>query len=74
MRSIMAELQRRLHGTQSPCRQFPTSGFEEETYSSSTGHLYYPAKIGQVLHSKYQIVGKLGYGTTSTVWMCQDLR
>ncbi|KAK7730054.1 hypothetical protein SLS57_001714 [Botryosphaeria dothidea] len=51
-----------------------TEKIEEETYSSYTNDLYYPAKIGQVLHLQYQVVGKLGYDTTSTVWMCRDLR
>lgn len=82
-RSVTEQLQRRLSGTRLPCRQWHTSGFEtlpvtekieEETYSSYTNDLYYPAKIGQVLHLQYQVVGKLGYDTTSTVWMCRDLR
>ncbi|KAJ5399741.1 hypothetical protein N7465_010230 [Penicillium sp. CMV-2018d] len=34
---------------------------------------YYPANIGDVLISKYQIIGKLGFGTTSTVWLARDL-
>ncbi|CRK40370.1 hypothetical protein BN1723_004798 [Verticillium longisporum] len=31
-------------------------------------------KIGQVIHDHYQIVAKLGYGTSSTVWLARDLR
>ncbi|KAF2087890.1 kinase-like protein [Saccharata proteae CBS 121410] len=36
-------------------------------------HEYYPARIGEVLDSRYQIVGKLGYGSTSAFWMFGDL-
>ncbi|KKZ58530.1 hypothetical protein EMCG_05518 [[Emmonsia] crescens] len=63
-------------------RSFPTSGFEvidhsgpmeEEKLSGYKSELYYPAYIGQVFNSRYQIVGKLGYGVTSTVWLARDL-
>ncbi|KAF2671233.1 putative CDK4/6 [Microthyrium microscopicum] len=65
-----------------PPWKYPTTGFpildkslviEEERqplYSSTT---FYPAKIGEVLNTRYQIVGKLGYGGYSTVWLCRDL-
>ncbi|KIY50014.1 putative CDK4/6 [Fistulina hepatica ATCC 64428] len=64
-----------------PPRQFPTSGFqlldttqpiEEETYSWYNPTHYYPVHIGDVYQS-YQVVGKLGYGGYSTVWLCRDL-
>ncbi|OJD10766.1 CMGC/SRPK protein kinase [Emergomyces pasteurianus Ep9510] len=35
---------------------------------------YYPAQIGQVLADRYQIVGKLGYGVASTVWLGRDIQ
>ena len=34
---------------------------------------YYPVNIGDVFSSKYQIIGKLGFGVTSTVWLARDL-
>ena len=34
---------------------------------------YYPMQIGQVLENRYQVVVKLGYGTSSTVWLSRDL-
>ncbi|KAF5623651.1 serine threonine kinase [Fusarium sp. NRRL 25303] len=34
---------------------------------------YYPMGIGQVIHETYQVVAKLGYGTSSTVWLSRDL-
>ena len=64
-------------------RVFPTTGFtiipvsetvEEECWFYYTPQSFYPVRIGDVLHSKYQVLYKLGYGTTSTIWMCRDLR
>lgn len=61
---------------------FPTSGFEivrpseileEEWFERFRQGRYYPANIGDLINSKYQIVGKLGFGTTSTVWLARDL-
>lgn len=46
---------------------------EEERLPSYSARQFYPAKIGDVLNSKYQILGKLGFGTTSTVWLGRDL-
>ncbi|KAJ2990091.1 hypothetical protein NUW54_g8582 [Trametes sanguinea] len=34
---------------------------------------FYPVELGEVLHSRYQVIGKLGYGGYSTVWLCRDL-
>ncbi|KAJ5209217.1 hypothetical protein N7449_003596 [Penicillium cf. viridicatum] len=66
----------------SPALQFPTSGFkvikpsqilEEERFEEFKKGNYYPVNIGDVLVSKYQILGKLGFGTTSTVWLALEL-
>ncbi|RMZ75253.1 hypothetical protein DV738_g5582, partial [Chaetothyriales sp. CBS 135597] len=46
---------------------------EEETLDFYNPSNFYPAYIGQVLASKYKIVGKLGYGASSTVWLAKDL-
>lgn len=63
-------------------RQFPNTGFqildnglivEEEREPLCSTATFYPVKIGEVLHSRYQIVGKLGYGGYSTVWLSRDL-
>jgi serine/threonine-protein kinase SRPK3 len=66
----------------SPPMRFPTSGFpvvpadvqleEESSERFETGR-YYPINIGDVLASKYQVVGKLGWGVTSTAWLARDL-
>ncbi|KAJ3474635.1 hypothetical protein NLG97_g9754 [Lecanicillium saksenae] len=64
-------------------RRFLTTGFtviqpdhklEEERLPCYRRDEYYPTKIGEVLHGHYQVVAKLGYGTTSTVWLSRDLR
>lgn len=67
----------------SPPRSFPTSGFkvvsdveklEEENWEWYHPGLFYPVRIGELLHSRYQVLGKLGYGSRSTAWLCRDLR
>lgn len=35
---------------------------------------YYPAKIGDVIEDRYQIVGKLGFGVGSTVWLANEFK
>lgn len=62
--------------------RFPTSGFEivntskildEERFEEFKAGQYYPVNIGDIFGSKYQAVGKLGFGATSTVWLARDL-
>ncbi|KAK4149514.1 kinase-like domain-containing protein [Chaetomidium leptoderma] len=50
-----------------------TKKIEEETLPDYLPERFYPVRIGEVLASRYQVVGKLGYGTTSTVWLARDL-
>ncbi|MBE3045614.1 hypothetical protein IMZ48_24315 [Candidatus Bathyarchaeota archaeon] len=61
--------------------RFPTAGFqtmsdsviiEEEQVGEFKAGRYYPVNIGDVYHGKVQVVGKLGFGTTSTVWLAWD--
>lgn len=61
---------------------FPNNGFdiieepsveEEESEGFPSGD-YYPMVIGDVLNSRYQVVGKLGFGVSSTVWLARDMR
>lgn len=49
----------------------PSERVEEENFGFKR---YYPARIGEVLSSRYQVVGKLGFGSSSTVWLAQDLQ
>ncbi|KAG6835546.1 hypothetical protein H0H93_000321 [Arthromyces matolae] len=46
---------------------------EEETMRDYVAEEYYPVRIGDLISSRYQVVGKLGYGVTSTVWLARDL-
>jgi len=47
---------------------------EEETLPDYIASRYYPVRIGEILRDRYQVVGKLGFGATSTVWLARDLR
>lgn len=62
--------------------KLPTSGFrtiehplllEEEQLPEYSTDRYCAVDIGEVFASKYQVVGKLGFGSTSTVWLARDL-
>lgn len=62
--------------------RFPTKGFEiitasqaleEERFTGFKKGQYYPVHIGEVFNSRYQTIGKLGFGVTSTVWLARDL-
>ncbi|RDH36245.1 CMGC protein kinase [Aspergillus welwitschiae] len=46
---------------------------EEETLPTYNAEKYYPVRLGEVLDGRYQVVAKLGYGVTSTVWLGRDL-
>lgn len=47
---------------------------EEETVRGYKAEHYFPVQIGQIFRDRYRVVGKLGYGSASTVWLCHDLR
>ena len=52
------------------------SGFkqvEEEGLPNYKPDHWYPVRIGDVLHHRYEIVVKLGFGMTATVWLAKDL-
>lgn len=46
---------------------------EEETLPNYTAAQYYPIRIGEVIKERYQVIGKLGYGSTSTAWLARDM-
>jgi hypothetical protein len=47
---------------------------EEETLPKYNPNNFYPAKLGEILHDRYKIIAKLGYGMTATVWLAKDLK
>lgn len=47
---------------------------EEETLPDYDAEHFYPIHIGDNLNARYSVLGKLGYGITSTVWLCRDLK
>lgn len=71
------------YATGHPARDLKSTGFEvidpsqlveEERLPFYNRSHYYPMRIGEVLKDRYQVIAKLGYGTSSTVWLCRDLR
>lgn len=52
----------------------PSYLVEEETVSGYNPKHYYPVKLEEVLHERYKVIGKLGFGSASTVWLCRDLQ
>ncbi|KAE8349939.1 kinase domain protein [Aspergillus coremiiformis] len=45
---------------------------EERTPHYNPKH-FYPVRLYEVLNERYQITAKLGWGTSSTVWLARDL-
>lgn len=63
--------------------RFPSTGFsvikdpyilEEEQFEEFKSGQYFLVNIGDVYASKYQVLGKMGFGTTSTVWLARHLQ
>lgn len=52
----------------------PSYLVEEETVSGYNPNHYYHVKLGETLHERYKTIGKLGFGSASTVWLCRDLQ
>lgn len=67
-----------------PPLRFPSAGFEvipeselleEENYADFRPGDYCPVNVGDVYGSNtYQVVGKLGFGSTSTGWLARNLQ
>lgn len=64
-------------------RRFPTSGFEvietdqlveEEELPDYRADRFYPVQLGEVFHDRYQVITKLGFGSSSTTWLARDLK
>lgn len=83
MASILKWAKRSIQRAPSPPIRFPNTGFktihasevlEEEQFPDFNTGQYYPVNIGEIFNSKYQVVGKLGFGVISTVWLARDLK
>lgn len=64
-------------------RSLPASGFdiieagrliEEEELPDYRADRFYPVRLGDVFQERYQVLVKLGFGTSSTTWLARDLR
>lgn len=64
-------------------RTFPASGFdvigqdqlvEEENIPEYISEHFYPVRLGEVFDGRFQTVAKLGYGSSSTIWLARDLQ
>ncbi len=45
---------------------------EEQTLPRYCQQHYYPVHLGETFNDRYQVVAKLGYGASSTVWLARD--
>ncbi|TPR08050.1 hypothetical protein CAN33_0016900 [Aspergillus niger] len=63
-------------------QKFPTSGFniiqpdekvEEEELPDYEARRFYPVRLGETFQNRYQVVAKLGFGSSSTTWLSRDL-
>ncbi|CAH0023124.1 unnamed protein product, partial [Clonostachys rhizophaga] len=64
-------------------RTFPSHGFdvidkdqltEEEEMPEYKPEHFYPVRLGEVFHDRFQIMTKLGFGSSSTIWLARDLQ
>ncbi|KKY21607.1 putative protein kinase domain-containing protein [Phaeomoniella chlamydospora] len=64
-------------------RTFPSQGFdvidknqpiEEEGMPEYRPEHFYPVCLGEVFNDRFQTVAKLGYGSSSTIWLARDLQ
>jgi hypothetical protein len=47
--------------------------FEEEKLPWYAADQFYPVRVGEILDSRYKVLGKLGYGAHSTSWLCRNI-
>ncbi|KAI6754037.1 hypothetical protein HG530_013213 [Fusarium avenaceum] len=80
---LVSSLVGRFAHTPEQPRSFPASGFdlvdeninvEEEEIPDYLASRFYPVHLGQVFQDRYQAVTKLGFGSSSTIWLARDLR
>ncbi|KAL4972136.1 kinase-like domain-containing protein [Aspergillus desertorum] len=47
---------------------------EEEELPDYKSDRFYPVELGEIFQGRYQMIAKLGFGTSSTTWLARDLR
>jgi serine/threonine-protein kinase SRPK3 len=47
---------------------------EEERRKDYDPRHFYPVKLGEIFHDKYEVVVKVGFGGGSTVWLARNLQ
>ena len=47
---------------------------EEEAHDAISKGRYYLVRVGDIIKTKYQVLGKLGYGLGSTIWLANEFR
>jgi len=50
-----------------------TKQIEEELLPKYSPQAFYSARIGEKLNDRYEVLAKLGFGMTATVWLAKDL-
>ncbi|PNY26092.1 Uncharacterized protein TCAP_03970 [Tolypocladium capitatum] len=64
-------------------RTFPSQGFdfidedqpiEDEGMPEYRPEHFYPVRLGEVFNNRFQTLAKLGYGSSSTIWLTRDLQ
>lgn len=51
----------------------PTDIVEEEQNQHYNPYHFYPVRLHTTLVDKYVVAAKLGWGTSSTVWLARDI-
>jgi hypothetical protein len=46
---------------------------EEEVMPEYDPDHFYPVRLGEVFNGRFQTVAKLGYVSSSTIWLARDL-
>jgi hypothetical protein len=61
-----------MSASRSPTILLADTPIEEERIPGYDPKRFLPVNPGDLLNNRYKIVVKLGWGTTSTVWLAQD--
>lgn len=73
-RALVALRKRPFHIPQDPAPAIPSQRIvDEERSPRYNPEAYYPAKPGEILADKYQLMSKIGWGSGSTVWLARDI-